>query len=264
MTVRSAGSNRWAIVEAALSTIVFGYATKRVVDSLCGQNVEVSSGELARGWLMFLPVLLCIGCTLCTGVSHLVCPASSRAAVTNIESVNAHEMKRLGRGKWADSLGVDGLDLFEYHEVITAASYISKVISVWILVVCFVLLLFFGAVLVLMLSFHFPLGPTLCKAIAAYLLASFFTFFLCSVAGRVWKSAGTCRTQPFHSHARAWLLVPTSVYAVLLLYLSLAPSTWRWSLIVTHTTRALKVLASLRGQEEVLVETGGEDEGDML
>lgn len=200
---------------------------------------------------------------MCTGVLHLVCPVRSKGAVNKIVSVNAGEMNRLGRGRWADCLGVDGVDLFEYHDVITVALHISRVISVWIMFVCFALLLSFGVMLSLMLSYHFPLGPTLWSILAAYLWASIVTFFLCGATGRIWKSAEACRTQPFHFHARALLLVPTIVYAVLI-YLLPVSCVWRWALIVTHTTRALKVLASLRGQNEPVVEAGGEVAGEVL
>lgn len=251
-------------METALSTIVFGYATKGTVDGLCEQDIELSPGEVARSWLLFPPVLLCIGCTIFTGVSHLVCSVRSQGAVNSTASANACEMKRLGRGKWANYLGDDGVDLHEYHDVITVASHTSKVVSLWILFVFSALLLSFGVVLFLLLSYGFPLGPTLWSTIAAYLLVSFVVFFLRGVTGRIWKSAGACRTQPFHPHTRALLLVSTMIYAVLL-YLSPAPSTLRWSVSVTHSTRALKVLASLRGQDEGGVDrAGGEDAGDML
>lgn len=184
--------------------------------------------------------------------------------MNNIVSTNACEIARLGRGRWADFLGVDGVDLFEFHEVVTVASRFSRVVSVWILLVCSTLLLSFGVVLFLMLSYHFPLGPTLWSAIAAYLLAASVTLLMGGAAGRIWRSAGACRTQPFHPRTRALVLVATMVYIVLLHFCP-APSTWGWSLAVIHTTRALKVLASLRGQDNGVVDTAGvEDIWDML
>lgn len=85
------------------------------------------------------------------------------------------------------------------------------------------------------------------------------------VVGKLGKFGEAYRTQPFHFHARALLLVSSMAYAVLL-YVSPVSSTWRYLLILAHTTRTLKVLlATARGPVEgMVIEASGEDAGDML
>lgn len=107
----------WCIVETILSIIIFVHAMKEVVEML----KSPSDGDL-------LPydVLACtgcaVGCAAWTEVSHSFCPSTSEGAVDSIASINEGGVSRLGS---------DGVDLFEYHDVITTGLKIWKVVSVW-------------------------------------------------------------------------------------------------------------------------------------
>lgn len=106
----------WCIVETILSIIIFVHAMKEVVEML----KSPSDGDL-------LPydVLACtgcaVGCAAWTEVSHSFCPSTSEGAVDSIASINEGGVSRLGS---------DGVDLFEYHDVITTGLKIWKVVSV--------------------------------------------------------------------------------------------------------------------------------------
>jgi len=61
-----------------------------------------------------------------------------------------------------------------------------------------------------------------------------------------WKLGEMCRSQPRCKPVRALVLVTGMMYPVLLWLFGRLPSVWRWSLIMTHTIRALNVLSSIR------------------
>lgn len=240
----------WCIAEAVLSTIVFMYALKGAVEIVENQDV-------ARGCFLFPPVVLCIGCAVWTGVSHSLCAPKVQGAVNSIVSTNASEIDRLGPVAWADSLSLDGVDLFSYHDVLSLSLNVLKVVSAWLLLQVLSLGLTLCVVVYLLLAFSLASD-------AYWLLAVFVPLWLATyarlmykhgVVGRTWKLGEACRTQPFHSHVRPMLLVSSLVYAVLL-YLSPVPAAWYWSLIATHTARAVLVLVSLRWQSERAGEGG--------
>lgn len=254
---RTNGSMCWCVAEAVLSTIVFVYALKGAVEIVQNQDV-------ARGCFLFPPVVLCIGCAVWTGVSHSLLAPRVQVAVNNIVSANAIEINRLGPVAWADTLSLDGVDLFSYHDVLSLSLNVLKVVSAWLLLQVLSLGLTLCVVVYLLLAFTFAVD-------AYWLLAVFVPLWLGTYArlmykygivGRTWKLGEACRTQPFHPHVRPMLLVSSLVYAVLL-YLSPVPAAWYWSLIATHTARALLILISLRWQSERAAE-GGVVAGDLL
>eukprot|EP00752_Nemacystus_decipiens_P010687 g9518.t1 len=247
----------WCVTEAVLSTIVFVYALRGAVDIIENQDV-------ARGCFLFPPVVLCIGCAVWTGVSHSVCAPRVQEAVDSIVSTNAIEIDRLGPVAWEDSLSLDEVDLFSYHDVLSLSLNVLKVVSAWLLLQALSLGLTLCVVAYLLLAFTFASD-------AYWLLAVFVPLWLATyvrvmykygIVGRTWKLGEACRTQPFHVHVRAILLVSSLVYAVLL-YLSPVPAAWYWSLIATHTARAVLVLISLRWQSDGVGE-GGVVSGDLL
>lgn len=70
-------------------------------------------------------------------------------------------------------------------------------------------------------------------------------------------------TQPFHVRVRVLLLVSTMLFAVML-YLSPAPSTWRWALITVHAVRVSSVFAFLLDRDGVVDGIAGHAGGDIL
>lgn len=237
-------------MEAALSTVVFLYALKGAVEIVENQDV-------ARGCFLFPPVVICIGCAVWTGVSHLACAPRVQGAVNSIVSANAIEIDRLGPVAWADSLSLDDVDLFSYHDIVSLSLNVLKVVSAWLLLQVLSLGLTLCVVVYLLLAFSLASD-------AYWLLAVFVPLWLGTyarvmykygVVGRTWKLGEACRTQPFHSYVRPLLFVSSLVYAVLL-YLSPVPTAWYWVLIATHTARALRVLISLRWQSERVTEGG--------
>ena len=226
------------------------YALKGAVEIIKNQDV-------ARGCFLFPPVVLCIGCAVWTGLSHSLCASKVQGAVNSIVSANAIEIDRLGPVAWADSLSLDEVDPFSYHDVLSLSLNVLKVVSAWLLLQALSLGLTICVVVCLLLAFSLASD-------AYWLLAVFVPLWLATyvrvmykhgIVGRTWKLGEACRTQPFHAHVRPMLLVSSLVYAVLL-YLSPVPAAWYWSLIATHTARAVLLLISLRWQSDRVGEGG--------
>eukprot|EP00903_Cladosiphon_okamuranus_P010708 g10120.t1 len=247
----------WCIAESVLSTVVFVYALKGAVEIIENQDV-------ARGCFLFPLVVLCIGCGVWTGVSHSLCATRVQGAVNSIVSANASEIDRLGPVAWAGSLILDGVDLFSYHDVLSLSLNVLKVVSAWLLLQVLSLGLTLCVVVYLLLAFTLACDPywLLAVLVPLWLAAYARVVYKYGIVGRTWKLGEMCRTQPFHSHVRPVLLVSSLVYAVIL-YLSPVPAAWYWSLIATHTARALLVLISLRRHSERAGE-GGLVAGDMM
>lgn len=247
----------WCIAEAVLSIIVFMYALEGAVEIIKNQDV-------ARGCFLFPPVVLCIGCAVWTGVSHSIFAPRVQVAVNDIVSTNASEIERLGPVAWADPLSLDGVDLFSYHDVLSLSLNVLKVVSAWLLLQVLSLGLTVCVVIYLLLAFSLASDAywLLAVFVPLWLLTYVRVMYKCGVVGRTWKLGEACRTQPFHSHVRPMLLISSLVYAVLL-YLSPVPAGWYWSLIATHTARALLVLISLRWPSEHAGE-GSVVAGDLL
>lgn len=222
--------------------------------------------EVARGCFLFPPVVVCIGCAVWTGVSHSLCTARVRRAVDTIVATNASEISRVGPGDWADSLSLDRVDVFEYHDVITLSLYVLKVVSVWLLWQTLSLGVTLCVVIYLLLAFSIQTDVlwVLGIFVALWLGCYFRLMYTCRIVGRIWNLGEACRTRPFYRRVQPMLFVANLMYAVLL-YLSPVPAVWYWCLIAMHTARALKVLASLRSnQSEGVADTGAVVAGDLM
>lgn len=250
-------------METVLSAAVFVYAIKGVA--------EIINDDCDFGWIaLWINVVLCTGCVVWTWLSHSICMFKAQGAVNKIKSIHEGEIDRLGCSRRAGSRGLDGIDLFEYHDVITISLNVSKVISLWLLFVFFWLGVLLLLVICLVL-FPFNVFSGVGSDFACTLSVSLCLWFVCytrlifsrGVIGRIVTFGEAFRFQPFHVDVRALLLVSSMVYS-LLLFFSPVPPMWRWSLITMRTIRTLKVWASLRGQNEGVMEARGEVAGDML
>lgn len=244
---RSAGSTFWCTVEAVVSTTVFVYAIMEAVwivfyvESWCGLRP---------------PMLFCTGCVVWTGISHYVGTARVEGAVGQIRAATMSETSRVRCVGPAGPLhNLDGVDMFEYHDITTMSLKVLKGVSVWLLFEVLSTPLVWLRFLVLVRTCRswswgmcesFPEGylPLMCVTIIlcfgcyARLLSNFGVF------GQIRTLGEPCRTQVFYFRVQTWLSAGSIAYAALV-YLSPVPSMWRWSLIVTHTARAFKVLDSL-------------------
>lgn len=255
---RSAWSRCWCTAEAVLTTIIFVYAMIGAVEIVRDQDV-------ARGCFLFPPVVICIGCAVWTGASHSLWTSRVRRAVGTIVSVNASEIGRLGPGSWADSLSLDRVDVFEYHDVITLSLYVLKVVSVWLLLQTLSLGVTLCVVIYLLLAFSIQRDALWVLGIFVALWVGCFCRLLCTcgVAGRIWKLGEACRTRSFYARVRPVLLVANLLHAVLL-YLSPVPAVLYWCLISMHTARAVKVLASLHARSDGRADTSTVVAGDLV
>lgn len=263
----------WCVVETVLSTIVFVYmmtgAGATINDTGAGglgigELCNLSSGMVV-GYLLgiILPpyALVCTGCAVgsvaWTGVSHCLCASRVMAAVdNNIESIDEGGTHRVNFGRCS-------VNFFEYHDVVTIGLRISKVALLWSVFLVFGFLPVFGVVDQYLTNSNDTwsiLNILTLLWMAMYWVL--FTGLLVVATFLVLKSGVKYFTQPFHSRARVLLLVSTIMFAVLL-WVSPAPSTWRWALLAVHTIRVSSVFASLLGQIGVVEGTTGRT-GDML
>lgn len=230
---RSAGSRRWCILEAVLSAVVFVYV------------VQVGVGNI-EGLLLFVPVTLCIGCAGWTAVSHCIFALKVQGAVDTIVSKNASEIDLLEGGSSVDPLR--GVDLFEYHDLISMSLTNFEVVAV----VCLFYLYFLATVapLIVVVASVLWNGDDNDKAAFVIFVVWLGVFVLLlytsGVVGRIRKQGEPFRTQPFRHRVGALLLVSSMAYAILV-YSSPAPFVWRLGLILTHMMRTFKVVSQLRG-----------------
>lgn len=264
------------VVETALAAIVFVYVMKGAGESIYDINDMVTRrlnfrelskypGATIGGFLLRmcipLDVLVLAGCAVwCvvwTGVRHSLCARRVKAAVDNIETISEGGINRPGRRS---------IDLYEYHDVITIGLRISKVVFVWI---NFQWLTLVPAVIIVgsVLSYSNNNWSVLniCELLFFFMYFFIFTILLCILVYCTVKSGEECRTQPLGLHARRLLFASTIVFAVVL-YISPAPSTWRWSLMAIHAARVLILSVSLARQGDIDVELDGitERAGDMV
>lgn len=173
---------------------------------------------------------------------------------------SAGGIERVARDRLYESLERDGVDLVDFHEIVTTSVVILLFTSwlllwslLWRLVTFVCRYVFFG-----FFSATFSFGPSGGSGSVAVWLVSFilvqlafnrllerFGFF----EKKFRKLDQACRSQPSCKLVRAALVLSSTGYGVVL-HLSPAPSVLQWSLIVTHTARALKLLVSLRDQSE--------------
>lgn len=64
-----------------------------------------------------------------SGLSHSICTFRVQGAVNSTTSIHEGEVDRLGRSRREAPRGLDGVDLFEYHDVTTISLNISRVVS---------------------------------------------------------------------------------------------------------------------------------------
>lgn len=261
---RSAASTRCCVVETVLSTIIFILTMKRTL------------GE-THDWLDFVSnaplfvVALGVGCGTWTGVSHIF-TYRVQEAVQTIVTIHECEINRLGRSGRADSRGLDGVNLFEYHDIVTigldvtAVFFLLFLCLLWWLGVCF----WFGLCLVLVPGFNIPYGGVSTMFLGVFGVG-FIIWLGCyrwliykgGVVGKFRKFREACRTRPSYARVRTLILLSSLLCAVVF-NAPLVPSMWRWSLIATHTTRAIKVYASLEGPRRLVEAPHGEFSGDTL
>ena len=229
----------WSIMEAVLSTIVFGYTVKNL-------DLEALFGYVAVA-----------GYAVWTGVSYYLCTSKAQAAVNNIKAVNGRVTSSLRNDAQVGSLGPDDVDLFEYHDIASMSSNMLQLATVWILTpVCFIPLGFIVLVLGLLTcqegyfaisSCPVYFAPTMILFSALYL--GYFARFLYTlgVVDTIWNLGKPCQIKPFSFlYCSAWTLISVgSIVHTAFMFFSSAPSIWRWGVIVTHTTRASRVMYSL-------------------
>lgn len=184
---------------------------------------------------------------------------SVQRAVHSIVSIHERET-RSGR---ADSPGLDGVNLFEYHDVVTIGLNVMAVVSVCLLCLFWSLGVCFFFVLTMMLvpfSFFSGAGQTFLRVFIVFFIiwcwCYLWLIYKLGLVGRFRNLRETCRSRPFSAHVQTLVLVSSALYAAFLC-LPPIPWVWRWSLITTHTARAIKVWKSLGGQGGV-VEAHGE------
>lgn len=270
-------------LEAIVSTIVFAYTINKVSEFAVG-SAGTDTGKwkaiqaLFPGWMMiadfdnpgFLPlppVLIFTGCAIWTGISHtFFCTWKRRGESTPTND----EVSRLERERLSESVDLDGVDLFDYREIVGFSLDACKGFSMWVFYQLFSFLFTCAWIMLLVVNFSFGSRVELTAglALAFALWLSGCTCVLLRKFGfisRFRKLGQACRTQP-RSYAVKGLLMESGVWYAAVLYVSPAPAVWRWSLAVTHIARSLKLLHSLRGRGEVALGAGGEveDVGEVV
>lgn len=253
---RSAGSIWCCIVETTLSTIVFVYA-------MLGAMEGPQNGFMD---LQFNFVRLCVALAAAGGIwpgASLCFLFRVQEAVHNTVLIDELETTRLGRSGRADSPGLDGVNLFEYHDVVMIGLNVTAMVSFcllcvfwwWGTCVCFLIsmvLVPFNIFSGTSPMFWCVFGVLFVFWVGCYLM------LICrsGLVGRFTTVGEACRTRPSYAQAQPLVLVSSALYAA---FLCIPPIPWlcRWSLITTHTARAIKVWKSLDGQGGV-VEAHGE------
>lgn len=104
---------------------------------------EIVNGDFRYGGgiALWVAAELCTGSAVWTGVSHLLCTWRAHRAVNNIKSRNARDIECLekGTGKFRQKNypDLDGLDVYEYYDVVTMALNNSRVFHAWSFCLCF-------------------------------------------------------------------------------------------------------------------------------
>lgn len=249
------------VLEAVLAAIVFVYTALYFVYSMRG-SVKLSIEQDHRGFVheallfvlftallltdgVFGIVLFVTGCAVRTGVAHSV------GRLNPSGGASPGDADRLERDRLAESLELDGVNLFDFHEVVTTSVSILSGFLAWLLfqLVSLAFSLPFAFLLVMSSIGASENLPVWLVFTALQLVASVRLFYALSVGDKFRKLEQSCRTQPSCKLVRAVLVLSSIAYAVVVC-VSPAPPVWQWSLIVTHAARALKLLVSLRDQSE--------------
>ncbi len=241
------------MVEAALSAVIFGYTVKAAVNGLKSfEDVRLALVQLMGLLLNVLPT----GCVVWSGQSNCCYTSKVLAAVGRIEAANAREAVGLRRDGPSESLGLHGVDLFEYHDIASMSLNMLQMVFMWVLSKVVFSALAIILIILAVTSCEFALGSVKCSAFfvpavlfcsALFLGCVALLLYSCGVIGKIRNLGELFQTEPFSATScNVWtrILVGGLVYDGVLLF-SPAASVWRWGAILTHTARTLKVLYSL-------------------
>eukprot|EP00752_Nemacystus_decipiens_P008687 g7754.t1 len=258
---RSAGSKCLCVLEAALAAAVFFYTALDFVYWASITDEKDDKGLVHETFFFVLVMALMLtdgafgvalfvtGSAVKTGVAHSLGRSNPP---TGTAGGGAGDIDRLERDRLEESLERDGVNVFDFREIVTTSVSVLWGIS------AFLLLQLVSLVLSLPFSFCLVFFSSTADSetehvgvwlvfVALELLA--FTRLLHRFRfGEKFRSLEQeCRTQPSCSRVRV-VLVASSIAYALVLYFSPAPPEWQWSLIAVHTVRASKLLVSLRDQ----------------
>lgn len=270
-----------------MALVIFAYTIKQVSEMDLGFTATASGGSwndvewkkiqvFFPGWTLFAdldylgflplpPVLIFTGCAVWTGISHTFGVWKRKGAST------PNEASLLQREQPSGFVDLDGVDLFDYREVVEFSLNTCGGFSIWVLYQLASFLFACAWFFWLAVSFSFSSrGPYLSAGLALTfaLWLSGCTYLLLRNFGLLRRFSNlreACRTQP-RSYAVKGLLLEFGMWYATVLYFSPAPPVWRWSLIVTHIARSLKLLYSLRNRGEAALGAGGkvEEAGEVV
>lgn len=187
--------------------------------------------------LVLFLVLSSAFCGTKVGSYHVLNPAYSRRAVDDIveRSGNSDRVRHDGT---VALLNLHRVDIFEYTDM----AALSRIYVNAVLVIAFALI---GAVVLPASSWNSLLGMVAFSCLMPVLdaIGKNRQFLERPIL------ADVCGPRPSYRVVRCFLLLSGLAYAVSRCF-SPGPFLWRWGLIVTHSTRLLNLLVSLRGQHE--------------
>ena len=262
--------------------VVFAYTVNKVSEIALGFTAGTDRGTedkmiqvLFPGWMMIgdfdnlgffplPPLLIFTGCAAWTGISHTFCAWERHGA----SIPNDEESRRLERARLSGSIDLDGVDLFDYRETVGFSLNACKGFSIWAFYQLFSFVFTCAWIFLLVVNFSFSSYVRLTVGLALMFSlwlsgCTCLLLFKFGITRRFEKLRQVCRTQP-RSYAVKGLLVESGVWFATVMYVSPAPSVWRWGLALTHIARSLRLLSSLRGRGEVVTGGDGVEVGDML
>lgn len=199
-------------------------------------------------------VLFVTGSAVRIGMSHSLGRPNPQGAES------AGDMDRLERDRLVGCLERDGVDMFDFDEMMSSSVNILLGIASFLLLQLASIPFLFPYTFFLIISSFNLSGSSVGSGnafvwlglYALILLASKHLFYRLGIGDMFRKLEQSCRTQPRCTLARAMVVLSSLFYAGVL-SLSPVPAVWQWSLIVTHSARALKLLVSVRDQSEGMV-----------
>lgn len=271
------------VLETVLAAVVFACtALDLAIETHAHVEADDHGGLVYEASLLILVVALMLtdgacgivlfttGCAVRTGLNHSFGrPSSSspQAAAISSGPLPRGDMDRLERDRLTESLELDGVNLFDFREVVTTS------VSVLLGVSSCLLLQLVSVVISLPFSLFFMYSISSssdnngardgedgddAESVFVWLVfvavgLAVFTrlFHKLGVGGKFRNLEQACRTQPSCRRVRGVLVLSSAAYAVVLC-LSPVPPVWLWSLVVTHAARALKLFVSLRDQSEAM------------
>lgn len=260
---RTTRSTCLCVLEAVLAAIVFAYtALDLLLSAKIGYSDHDDGGFVLKAFLYaaFVPLLLVngvfgivlftTGCATRTGVAHSLGRSNPQGAPS------PGDADRVERDRLAESLERDGVDLFDFDEFATTSmSILLGISSLFLSQLVEVVFIYPYAIYVVLSTFSFGNSggsgnvAIWLVLIVLALLTFRRLFYRFRFVEKFRKLEQSCRTQPSCNLVRTVLILSSIAYGIVL-YHSPAPSVLRWSLIVTHAVRALKLVISLRDQRE--------------